>query len=120
MEQSRLFHATRLLVEMDVFRVEPEFMSMLEDLDEESLSGFAALYKNTESDSDIEVAVFVQFLRFTKSSSPEFLEAALQQATKWAAATEAGDPERSRRFQIVDMMLAVQLTHSEPRERDKR
>ncbi|KZM23242.1 hypothetical protein ST47_g5617 [Ascochyta rabiei] len=105
---------------MDVFRVEPEFMSMLEDFDEESLLDFAALYENTESDSDIEIAILIQFLRFTKSSSPKYLEAALQQATKWAAATEAADPERSRRFQIVDMMLSVQLTHNESREMDQR
>lgn len=102
---------------MEVFQIEPDLMSTLEDLDQEGLSDFAALYEGLKSDSEIEVAIFIHLLLFTKSSSPEFLERALQRAMRWAEATEVKDPDRSRRFQIVDMVLAMQLTHNEPLER---
>jgi hypothetical protein len=90
----------------ELFHVEPEMGTILRDMSNEDLCSFAGLHEDPVNDTHIELYVFIYFLLFTKTRSTEHLEQAIQRAEGWVAVTGLDHPDRARRFQVLDMMLA--------------
>ncbi|KAF2804516.1 uncharacterized protein BDZ99DRAFT_544163 [Mytilinidion resinicola] len=98
--------STSGLANMELFHVEPELIVTLYDMSSEDLCSFAELYEDPVNNVQIELYVLAYFLLFTKTLSTEHVEQAIQRTEGWVAVTELDDPERARRFQILDMMSA--------------
>lgn len=98
---------------MELFHVESEMATLLHDMCNEDLFSFAGLHEDPVNGVQIELYIFTYFLLFTRTFSAEYLEQAIQRAEGWVAVTGLDHPDRARRFQILDMMLArmSQLTY---------
>ncbi|KAF2804437.1 uncharacterized protein BDZ99DRAFT_337381, partial [Mytilinidion resinicola] len=96
----------------ELFHVEPEITSSLHEMSNEDLCSFAELHEDPVNDVQIELYVFTCLLLFTRTLSTQYLEQAIQRAEGWVAVTGPDDPDRARRFQILDMMLARMCEHT--------
>ena len=94
------------LTSTELFRVEPEIATSLHNMSNKDLCSFAELHKDPVNDMQIELYVFIYFLLFTRTLSTEYLEQAIQRTEGWVVVTGLDHPDRARRFQIFDMMLA--------------
>ena len=99
------------MAEMELFNTEAGMTSFLNDMSKEDLCSFAALQEDPANDNPIELYIHTRFLIFTKTLSREYLEQAIQRAEGWVAETPADHPDRTRRFHILDMMLARMHQH---------
>jgi hypothetical protein len=91
---------------MELFHLEPEMSTLLHDTSNEDLCALAELYEDPVNNMQIEFYIFICFLLFTRTLSAEYLEQAIQRTEGWVAVTGLDHPDRARRFQIFDMMLA--------------
>ncbi|KAL8367940.1 hypothetical protein RB599_003723 [Gaeumannomyces hyphopodioides] len=91
---------------MEPFNIEAEIASSLHDMSEDDLRSFAELHEDPENDDQIELHIYTCFLIFTRTRSTEHLEQAIQRTKGWIAVTATDRPDRTRRFHILDMMLA--------------
>jgi hypothetical protein len=91
---------------MEMFHIEPEMATFLDDLSDEDLRDFAELQDDPASDHQIELHIYICFLISTRTPSTEHLEQAIQQMEGWIAVIAIDHQDRARRFQILDMMLA--------------
>lgn len=98
---------------MELFNIEVEMASSLHDLSDEDLRSFAELQEDPANDEQIELYIYTCFLIFTRTRSTEYLEQAIQRMEGWIAVIAMDHPDRTRRFQILDMMSArmIQLRH---------
>jgi hypothetical protein len=96
---------------MELFRIEAELASVLDDMSEEELRSFAELQEDPANDEQIESYVYTCSLIFAKTGSTEHIEQAIQRTEGWIAVTAADHPDRARRFQMLDMMLAKMSQH---------
>ena len=92
------------LTNTELFRVEPEIVTLLYDMSNEDLGSFAELHEDPVNDVQIELYVFTLFILFMRTLSIEYLEQAIWRAEGWIAVTGLDHPDRARRFQILDMM----------------
>jgi hypothetical protein len=91
---------------MELFHVEEEIASSLPGLVVEELHAFADATEALTCDMQIELFIYICFYIFTRTTSMEYLERAIQRTEGWAAAVAIDHPDRPRRFQILDMMSA--------------
>jgi hypothetical protein len=91
---------------MTKFHIEPEMAALLDDMSDEEMRVFAEFQEGPESDEQIELFLYACFLIFTRTTSIEYLERAIQQAEGWVAATPNDHPQRVRRTEILDTMSA--------------
>ncbi|KAK4169546.1 CHAT domain-containing protein [Cladorrhinum sp. PSN259] len=91
---------------MEPFLIDDGMAALLSDLDDEELRGFVQADEGPQNDEQIEQHIYVCFLCFTRTNMLEHLEEATQRAEGWVAVTDADNPDRPRRFQILDMLTA--------------
>jgi hypothetical protein len=91
----------------DLFRIDPEMVALLDDMSDEELGSFAELHDDPMGDEQIELYIFVYFYLSTRTFSAKYMEQAILQTEGWLAVTGLDDPNRARRFQILDMVLAT-------------
>ncbi|KAK0611676.1 CHAT domain-containing protein [Immersiella caudata] len=96
---------------MELFSIDAETASLLEDLSNDELCSFAELHDNPAIDGQIELYIYTCFLLFKKSVSTEHLEQAVQRAEGWVAVTPTDHPDRIRRSRIFDMMSVWTSQH---------
>jgi hypothetical protein len=89
---------------MELFRVEEEIASSLPGLTVEELYAFADTIEDPTCDTQIELFIYTCFYIFTRTTSMEYLERAIQRTEGWTAVVAIDHPDRPRRFQILDMM----------------
>jgi len=94
------------MCDMDIFHVDSEITATLKELSDEDLASFAELHQDASNDEQIEIYILSCFLIFTRTCSVERVEQAIQRTEAWIAASPTDHPDRSRRFQILDEMLA--------------
>ncbi|KAK0717749.1 hypothetical protein B0T26DRAFT_303312 [Lasiosphaeria miniovina] len=97
--------ASHHMADMELFNVEADMASFLNDLSNEDLDSFAELQDPT-NDDQFELYVYTCFLVSKKSGSMGHLEQAIQQAERWVAVTPTDHSDRTRRSHIHEMMLA--------------
>jgi hypothetical protein len=91
----------------DPFCVDPEIITSLDSMSDEELRSFSELHKDPISDVQIELYIFVYFHLATRTLSVKCIEEAVQQTEAWVTGSGPDDPDRARRSQILDMMLAT-------------
>ncbi|KAI1157268.1 hypothetical protein F5B18DRAFT_261330 [Nemania serpens] len=91
---------------MEPFHVDDDMATLLRSMDDEDLHSFAELHDDTASDEQIELYIYTHFLIFTKTQSMECLDQAIQRTEGWLATTPTDHPDHSRRFHILDMLVA--------------
>ena len=96
----------RLAGNTELFRVEPEMATLLHDISNEDLCSFAKLHEDPVNDVQTELYIFTYFLLFTRTLLIKYLKQAIQRTEGWIAVTGLNHPDRARRFQIFDIMLA--------------
>ena len=94
------------MAQMELFNIEAEMASSLYDMSDEELRSLAELQEDPKSDPQIELYIYTCFLLFTRTRSAEYLEQAIQRTEGWIAVIAIDHPDRTRRFQIFDMMSA--------------
>lgn len=91
---------------MELFNIEPEMASLLDNLSNEDLCSFAESQDDSASDDQTELYIYTCFLLFQKADSTKHLERGVQQAEKWVAITPTDHSDRTRRLQILNRMSA--------------
>ncbi|KAI1158960.1 CHAT domain-containing protein [Nemania serpens] len=91
---------------MEPFHVDNDMVTLLGSMDDEDLHSFAELHDDTASDEQIELYIYIHFLIFTKTQSMECLDQAIQRTEGWLTTTPTDHPDHSRRFHILDMLVA--------------
>jgi hypothetical protein len=91
---------------MDMFHVDQEMANLLHGLSDEELHSFAGLHEDPANDVQIELFIYACFLVFTRTTSMEYLERAMQRAEGWMAMTPDDHPQLAHRSEIFDMMSA--------------
>jgi hypothetical protein len=94
------------LVNTELFYIELELVATLYKMSNKELSSFTELHKDLINDVQIKLYVLIYFLLFTRTLSTEHLKQAIQRTEGWVAVTDLDDPDRARRLQLLDMMLA--------------
>jgi hypothetical protein len=91
---------------MEVFHIEPEMASLLNDTCDEDLCSLPQLQEDPANDAQNELFIYICFLIFTRTGSMEYLERAIQRAEGWVAESANDHPDRARRLEILDKMIA--------------
>ncbi|RYP48546.1 hypothetical protein DL768_005585 [Monosporascus sp. mg162] len=94
------------MAEIELFNIEAEMASLLNDMTDEDLRAFAETQDDPAGDEQIELYIYACFLIFKESGSTEHLERAVQRAEIWIAITSTDHSDRTRRIHILDMMSA--------------
>ncbi|RYP69875.1 hypothetical protein DL771_005818 [Monosporascus sp. 5C6A] len=96
---------------MEPFRIPPDMVTLLNDIDEEELQCFVELHEDPVSDAQIELSIFALFLAFERAGKRELLRRAIDRAEGWAAVAAAIPAEdntaaadRDRRLEILSML----------------
>jgi hypothetical protein len=97
---------------MEIFKIEPEMVKSLDNMNEEELLAFIAELQDTPfSDSQMELYIYTRFLAFTRIGPKEHLESALQMTQFWVTATPDNHADRKRRIEILGKVVATGLEH---------
>jgi hypothetical protein len=91
---------------MEVFHIEPEVASLLNDTCDEDLCSLPQLQENPANDAQNELFIYICFLIFTRTGSMDYLERAIQRAEGWVAESANDHPDHARRLEILDKMTA--------------
>ncbi|KLU92421.1 hypothetical protein MAPG_11367 [Magnaporthiopsis poae ATCC 64411] len=91
---------------MELFHIEADMASLLNDMSDEDLHSFAELQEEPASDEQIELYIYTCFLVFKRSASADHLEQAVQRTEGWVAVTPTDHPDSTRRSHIFDMISA--------------
>jgi hypothetical protein len=91
---------------MEVFHIEPEMASLLNDTCNKDLCTLQQLQEDPANDAQNELFIYICFLIFTRTGSMEYLERAIQRAEGWVAESANDHPDRTRRLEILDKMTA--------------
>ncbi|KAI1204903.1 CHAT domain-containing protein [Annulohypoxylon truncatum] len=91
---------------MDLFNIDSETVSVLAKMDDKDLSSLSTTLDESTMDGDIELNIYICFTIFRKTQSPEKLQQAIQRTDAWNATLAMDHPDRLRRRQIGDMLLA--------------
>jgi len=91
---------------MEVFHIEPEMASLLNDTCDKDLCSLPQIQEDPANDAQKELFVYTCFLIFTRTGSMEYLERAIQRAEGWVAESANDHPDRSRRLEILDNLTA--------------
>ncbi|KAI3322844.1 hypothetical protein HD806DRAFT_116532 [Xylariaceae sp. AK1471] len=97
---------------MELFSIEAEMASSLNGMSDEDIRSFAELQEDLATDEKIELYIYTCFLTFMRMGSVEHLEQAIQRTEGWVAVTPSDHPDRARRFQIFDTLLARTNQHT--------
>jgi hypothetical protein len=92
---------------MEVFHIEPEMASLLNNTCDEDLCSLPQLQEDRANDAQNELFIYICFLIFTRKGSIEYLERAIQRAEGWVAESANDHPDRARRLAILDKMIAI-------------
>ncbi|KAI1360411.1 CHAT domain-containing protein [Xylaria arbuscula] len=91
--------------ETNLFKVDTEMASCLQDLDDESLRYHLEIEEeNTGNDPD-ELFIYTCFLIFSRSQNIEFLDRAIRRAQAWLSLTPPENEDRARRFEILNIAI---------------
>jgi hypothetical protein len=96
-------HHTR---NVEIFNVDLEITTLPHETCDEDIASFAKLHEDPSNNEQIGIYIFACILIFTTTLSVEYLEHAIQQIEGWIAASPTDHSDRSRRFQVLDVMLA--------------
>ncbi|RYP45618.1 hypothetical protein DL768_008055 [Monosporascus sp. mg162] len=96
---------------MELFHIDHEIAASLHGMDDEELRSFAELQENPASNEQIELYIYTRFFIFKRTSSTEHLEQAILRTEGWIAETAVDNPDRARRFDILDMMSTLMSQH---------
>ena len=91
---------------MELFHIEPEMASLLNDTFDKDLCSLPQLQEDPANDAQNEFFIYTCFLIFTRTGSMEYLERAIQRAEGWVAESANDHPDRSRRLEILDKLTA--------------
>ncbi|KAL8310419.1 hypothetical protein RB597_010314 [Gaeumannomyces tritici] len=105
-ERSTALASSYSMAGMELFHIEADMASLLNDMSDEDLHSFAESQEDPASDEQIELYIYTCFLVFKRSASAEHLERAVQRTEGWVAVTPTDHPDRTRRLHIFDMMSA--------------
>ncbi|KAF9639218.1 hypothetical protein BFW01_g11024 [Lasiodiplodia theobromae] len=98
---------------LSLFHVDPEIVQLLQDMSRDDLYAFAELHEDPQSNEQIELFIFVCFFIFLKARSTDYLDRAVQRAEGWMAVAPDDQPERTRRSEILDTLLAIKYQMQE-------
>ncbi|KAL8367900.1 hypothetical protein RB599_003698 [Gaeumannomyces hyphopodioides] len=110
-ERSTTLASSYSMAGMELFHIEVDMASLLNHMSDEDLHSFAESQEDPASDEQIELYIYACFLVFKRSASTEHLERAVQRAEGWVAVTPPDHPDRTRRFQMFNMMSAWARQH---------
>lgn len=86
--------------ETNIFQIDEDLASSLQELDIDELQGFAELHANHEDDSQTEMFIYACFQLCRRTGAREWAEKALLESEKWLASTPLDDGQYPRRYQI--------------------
>jgi hypothetical protein len=98
--------------EMDLFNVEADMASFLDDKSNEELHLFIKLHEYSTSDEQIGLHIYACFLLSMRTQSAEHLEQAIQRAKVWPPVAERRCADRAWRFQVLDK-VATRMNQGE-------
>jgi tetratricopeptide (TPR) repeat protein len=90
--------------EIELFNVEVEMATLLQEMSNEELHSFAELHEDPANDDQIELYIYTCFFIFTRTHSMEHLRQAIGRMEGWIAEVPMDHPDRARRFRILDTM----------------
>jgi hypothetical protein len=96
--------ATHHIAKIELFRIDHEITTSLQEIDDEDLCSFVKLHEDPINDEQIELYIYACFFIFEGTGSTKYLEQAIQRTEGWIAVTLADHPDRVRRSLILDMM----------------
>jgi hypothetical protein len=91
---------------MEYFKLDPEMVALLDNMDDEELRAFAEIEEHATSDTQVEQYIYICSLIFTRTGLVEYLERAMHIAEGWVAVTSENNLDYARRCQILDSTLA--------------
>ncbi|KAI1151405.1 CHAT domain-containing protein [Nemania diffusa] len=95
--------------ETNLFKVDTEMASCLQDLEDESLQYFLEIEEeNTGNDPD-ELFIYTCFLIFSRSQNIEYLDRAIRRAQSWLSSTPPENEDRARRFEILNIAIEKRI-----------
>ena len=97
---------------MHVFSIEPELIDTLECMDTAELSSFAECHEGLLDDASIETHILAHTIMYAKTNLFKHIETAFQRTEGWFEVTDIDDPDRERRIQMLDSLLAQKLSHT--------
>lgn len=89
-------------MEPQEFHIDAELKSFCNEASEEELQALAELHEDPTNDSQIELYIYLCFLRSQKSKDIQYLEQAKQRAEGWVAVTPAHHPDYNRRYSLLN------------------
>lgn len=97
-------------IDMELFRVDQELVTLLSEMDSEELCGFAAMEsEGAASDTQVELHLYACLVAFTATGAMKYLEKAARQAEEWVGITPVDHPDQARRLRILAMISARML-----------
>jgi hypothetical protein len=91
---------------MEMFRIDLEMDSLLNEMDNEELQAFAETQGYPLNDAEKELLIYIRFRIFSRAESVEYLERAIRLAESWWAIIPRDHPDHARRSKILDMLSA--------------
>jgi hypothetical protein len=91
---------------MEVFHIEREMASLLNDTCDEDLCSLPQLQEEPANDEQNELFIYICFHIFTRTGSMDYLERAIQRAEVWVAESANDHPDHARRLEILDKITA--------------
>lgn len=96
---------------MEVFHIDHETTALLHGMNDEELRSFAELQQDPANDEQVELYIYTYSFVFERTSLIEHLGQAVLQAERWFAETAVENPDRARRFHILNMMSTLLSQH---------
>lgn len=87
-------------MENDVFQIDEELASSLQELDDDELECFAELHESSTNDAEMELFIFACLELFKRTRAQEWAQRAAVQADLWIASTILSDDHVVRRYRI--------------------
>lgn len=91
---------------MELFHVEAEMASLLEEISDKDLRTFAELQEDPANDTQIELFIYVCFSISMRTGSIEYLRRAIERAEGWLAVSPDSHQDWARRSKILDTLSA--------------
>ncbi|KAI2621937.1 CHAT domain-containing protein [Hypomontagnella submonticulosa] len=109
--RTSIHHSNRVFEKewMELFDIEEEITCSLHNMNDKDLRDYSLVYEDSTDEKHIELQIYTCFLIFERTRSIEHLQQAVQLASRWSATLAIDHPDRTRRCQISDMMLAWKL-----------
>lgn len=103
---------------MEPFHIEKDLANVLQGMKDDELEDFAKTYEDATNDVDIELFIYTCVLLFQRTGSLEHLDRGVQQAEGWVVITSDDDPQKARRCEIWNKVIAIQAGAREDTKAD--